>query len=306
MDKLELIQQAIDANAFTSIGTSAGYINPTVWNRDVLRAVESSLVVTQSGKVYNDLLNAPGSTLNITVGVEPTWSSSIVETTLGTVDAITYTQVVFTPTEYLKAYQLSDKEARRSFFDLMADITQKLGYALARKRENAAVALLQASAGNAIVANGVVASAIASTDALDYIDIVNAMTEIEVDKCSATGGFLFVHPRQKGSLMKDSAFYQSYVYGGREVILNGEIGTIAGLRVLVSDEIPVSSSAAKALVVGKNRDGTPAWGTAVKSLPKIETQRNALGRWTDIVAVEEWDQRVLYANAICTINSYCA
>lgn len=106
--------------------------------------------------------------------------------------------------------------------------------------------------------------------------------------------------------MKDSAFYQSYVYGGREVILNGEIGTIAGLRVLVSDEIPVSSSTAKALVVGKNRDGTPAWGTAVKSLPKIETQRNALGRWTDIVAVEEWDQRVLYANAICTIQSYCA
>jgi N4-gp56 family major capsid protein len=306
MDKLELIQHAADSNAFKSTDTSAGYINPEYWNRQVLRSTESSLVVTQIAKVYNDLLDNDGDTLNITIGVEGAVAGALTETTAVTIDAQTYTQVVFTPTEYGAAYQVTDKEARRSFFSLMEDITAKLGYRLARKRENYAAALLTSGTGNAVVANGVASSAIASSDTLDYVDVINAIAEVTADKFTTTGGFLFVAARQYGSLLKDSQFSNAYQYGGREAVLNGEVGMIAGLKVLVADEIAVANSKAKALVVGKNKDGTPALGIAYKARPKIEMERHALDRTTDIVAVEEWDMKVLHANAICTIETYCA
>lgn len=306
MERMELIQHAIDTNAFKTTDTSAGYVNPEIWNRQVLKSVESALVIMQAAKVYNDLLNMPGDTLNVTVGVEAAAASALTETTAVTIDAFTYTQVVFTPTEYGAAYQITDKEARRSFFSLMEDVTQKLGYRLARKKEALAAALLAASAGNAITANGVTSSDIASSDALDYVDIVNAMAKIEEDKHAAVGGFLFIHPLQRKALMKDTQFSNYYQYGGREAVLNGEIGMIAGVKVLVADEIAVANSKAKALLVGKHKDGTPAFGICVKSLPRIETDRRAVDRVTDIVAVEEYNLQMLYANAVCTIETYCA
>lgn len=305
MDRTELILNSIDTNVFQSQATSAGYVNPTLWNREVLKSVQSQLVITQFAKVYNDLLSE-GATLNITVGVEPTAASALTETTAVTIDSFTYTQVVFTPSEYGAAYQISDKEARRSFFSLMEDVTQKLGYRLARKREQFAEALLRTGAGQSVVVNGVASSAVASTDTLAYNDIVNAIGKIENQKFTTQGGVLFIHPLQKRDLMKQAAFYQSYQYGGREVIYNGEIGMIAGLRVVVAHEINVTSSTAMALLLGRHPDGTPPFGMAIKAEPRIETDRRAVDRVTDIVASEEWDMQLLYSNAICTIKSYCA
>jgi N4-gp56 family major capsid protein len=309
MDRMELIQNAIDSNAFKTSDASAGYVNPEIWNTQVLKSEESALVVMQAAKVYNDLLNAPGDTLNITVGVEAAVAGALTETTAVSIDAFTYTQVVFTPTEYGAAYQITDKEARRSFFSLMEDVTTKLGYRLARKKENLAVTLLSASAGNAIVSNAVASSALASSDTIDYLDIIKAVAEIEADKFKVVGsGYLFVHPYQRKSLMSESTFSNFYQFG-EKVAMNGEIGMIAGIRVLVADEIPTftatTSYHAKALLVGTHRDGTPAFGIAVKANPRIETDRRAVDRVTDIVATEEYDIKMLYANAVCTIESYC-
>jgi N4-gp56 family major capsid protein len=304
--RMELIQHAIDTNVFKSTDTSAGYINPAYWNRQVLHNVESALVITQAAKVYDDLLGTDGTTLNITVGVEPTAASALVETTAVTIDAFTYTQVQFSPTEYGAAYQITDKESRRSFFSLMGDVTQKLGYRLARKREAFAENLLRTGAGTAIVANNVFSSAIVSSDALDYVDVVNARTKIKVNKFSTEGALLFVHPYQAGSLLKDTQFSNAYQYGGREAVLNGAIGRIAGCTVIEADEIVNATSKSKAILVGRHRDGTPAFGIARKCLPRIETDRRAVDRVTDVVASEEWDMKILYAGAICTIESYAA
>ena len=130
--------------------------------------------------------------------------------------------------------------------------------------------------------------------------------EIWADKFTTDGGSIILHPRQLGDLMKDSQFINAYQYGGREVILNGELGRIGGLRVLISDEIDVASSKGKALLVGRHKDGTPAFGIALKASPRIETERNALERSTTFVATEEWDMQMLHANAVCTIETYIA
>ena len=174
MDRQSIVMQALDSNAFKSTDTAAGYVNPSYWDRQVLAAAQSNLVTTQLAKVYNNL-EGDGSVLYVTVATEPAAAAALTESTAASVVALNYTQVTFTPTEYGTARQVTDKESRRAFFDLMTDITSQLGYALARKREDFATDLLAASAGNAVVANGVASSTIASSDTLDWNDIVNGM-----------------------------------------------------------------------------------------------------------------------------------
>lgn len=303
MDVKSFISKAYDANAFTTAQTSAGYINPEIWNKEVLRHVEENLVVAPLGKQYNDLLNKPGDTLNITVGVEPAAAAAVAESAAVSITALTKTQVTFTPSEYGAAYQLTNKEKDRAFIDLMQDMTAQLGYQLALKKDDVCVALLQASAGNAVVANGVASSAIASSDTIDYDVVVNAATAIKSDKLRPF--VLIVGTEQYGDMLKVAAFRDASQFGG-SVARNGFIGQVIGIDVYETTQIVGSSNKIKAIMLGRDGAGVAPFGVAQKRLPYMETEYHALERYTDIVAVEDYDVKVLRANGICTIESYSA
>jgi hypothetical protein len=302
MDSREFIAKAYDSNAFTTSQTSAGYINPEIWNKEVLSHVEQNLVVAKLGKVYTDLLNKPGDTLNITVGVEPTSASTVTESTSSPVNAYTKTQVVFTPTERSVTYQLTNKEKSRAFIPLMQDMTAELGYALALLKDNLVIALLQASAGNSVVANGVDSSAIASSDTISHTDIVNAKTELHIDKLNPYA--LVLGYEQLADLEVTQAAKESNL--GDTISKNGFVGRFAGLDVYVTQGITGSSNSIKALVLARDNTGKPPFGIAVKANPYIETEYHARERYTDIVATEDYDYKILRENGICTIESYSA
>jgi len=67
---------------------------------------------------------------------------------------------------------------------------------------------------------------------LTYLDIVNTAGVIRANKW--TPDFMLIHPNQMTDLIKDSRFVDVSKYGSREVILNGELGKISGLKILVS------------------------------------------------------------------------
>jgi N4-gp56 family major capsid protein len=302
MDYKELVMNAIDSNGFQSTATAAGYINPELWNKQVLRHIEDTIVVSKYAKVYNDILGAPGDSLNVTINSAPAAAAAVDESADVTIAAYAVTTVQFVPTEYAFAYSLSDKEARRAFYDVASDMASKIGYALALERDTLAVALLQASAGNAVVSDGVVASNLASSNTLDWDDIVNARTEILKDKLIPK--VLIVSPGQLGQLMKNSAFRDASQYGGRETVLGGEIKMLGGLTVVYSTLIAPSSNKTKAIVLGVDMSGEPAFGICQKALPTIRSQRFELGRYTNFVGSEEYQFKILRANGVCTIESY--
>ena len=301
---LQLVKNAIDTNAFISSTTTAGYINPILWNTEILTHVEDIIVVSGLGKVYDDILNKPGTSFYVTVGAEPTAASALTETTAVTIDAYSATQITFTPTEYGAAYQISDKEARRGFYDVAQDMVRELGYRLAKKREAFAINLLQTGAGNAVVANGVASSALASTDTIDFDDIMDGRILIMADKLIPKQ--LVVSVGQYGSLLKSQTFRDASQYGGRETILGGEIKLLGGLTCIWSNVLVPSSSKAKALLLAVDAAGRPSFGIGRKKLPSVASQRDELGRFTNFVAVEEWDMKVLRANGICTIETYAS
>jgi N4-gp56 family major capsid protein len=302
MDYKTLVMNAIDSNGFQSTATAAGYINPELWNNQVLRHIEDTIIVAKYAKVYNDILGAPGDTLNITINGAPAAAVAVAESADVSIAVYATTQVVFSPTEYAFAYSLSDKEARRAFYDVASDMASKIGYALALERDTLAVALLQASAGNTVVSDSVVASNLASSNTLDWDDIVNARTEILKDKLIPK--VLIVSPGQLGQLMKNSAFRDASQFGGRETVLGGEIKMIGGLTVVYSTLIAPSSNRTKAVVLGVDMSGEPAFGVAFKATPTIRSQRFELGRYTNFVGAEEYEFKLLRANGVCTIESY--
>lgn len=302
MDVKDFISKAYDSNAFTTAQTSAGYVNPEIWNKEVLKHVEANLVVAPLGKQYTDLLNKPGDTLNITVGVEPAAAAAVAESASVSITAYEKTQVVFTPSEYAAAYQLTNKEKDRAFINVMSDMTAQLGYQLALKKDTVCVDLLQASAGNSVVADGVAATALASSNTLDYNDIVNAKKAIMVDKLMPK--YLIVGAEQYADLLKEQAFRDASQFGG-SIAKNGFIGTVSGLEVFWTTQITAgTTSTAKALVLGVDGAGVPSFGIAQKRNPYLETEYHALLRYRDIVAVEDYDVKILRANGICTINTW--
>ena len=300
----EVIDRAIDSNGWNSYSTSAGYVQPEQWNKNVRDHAYSQLVVAKMGEVFMDLTKDKGDTLNITIDSEPTSASALTESSDVTVDALTFTQVVFTPTEYGAAYQLSDKSVRRTFIDMMAHVTKRLGYRLAKKKEELVIKALQDGTGNSVVANGVASSAIASSDTLDELDILNARAEIKKDKYVPTT--LIISIGQERALLANSLFNNADKYGARDAVLGGFIGEAFGLKIYWSDLVAASSSKSKAIMLGQNVNGEKAFGIAVIREPYIETQKFARGRYTDIVAVEDYQVKVLHANAICTIETYDA
>jgi N4-gp56 family major capsid protein len=302
MDFKTLVMNAIDSNGFQSTATAAGYINPELWNREVLKHVEDTLVVARYAKVYNDILGAPGDAFNVTIGAEPAAASSVQESADVTISAYSVTTVQFVPTEYALGYQLHDKEARRAFYDVAGDMAANIGYALAKNRDTLALSTVTTGAGNAVVANSVVASAIASSDTLDWDDIVNAKVEIMKDKLIPK--VLIVSPGQLGQLMKTAAFRDASQFGGRETILGGELKVLGGLTVVWSTLITPTASRSKAILLGYDMRAQSPFGVGFKSLPSIRTERHELGRYTDVVGVEEFQFKVLRANGICTIESY--
>lgn len=300
----KIVQNAIGANGFTTDDTAAGYVNPSYWNRQVLEFLEEKLVVADKARVYDDILGQDGTSFSVTVDSTPTAAAAVAETDDVTVSAQAHTQVVFTPSEYAKAFQLSDKEARRSFVDQMANMSKKIGYALALARDDAAVTLLQASAGNTVVANGVASSAIASSDTLDFNDIVDGCRKVMEDKLVPR--YLVVGTFGFAQLSKDPQFAYADRRGDGGVNREGIIGRIFGLDVVWTTQIAPASSKEKAIIIGVDQLGGACFGVGRKALPTIRTERHELGRYTDIVGVEEWDIKLLRPDAFCTIEHYAA
>lgn len=303
-NRIELVTNAIGASGFTTDETSAGYIMPSYWNRQVLLFVEERLVVANQAKIYNDILGQDGTSFTVTVDDTPTAAAAVVETVDVVVTIQTHSQVIFTPTEYAKAYQLHDKVARRSFLDQMQNMSKKIGYAIALSRDDEAITLLTTSAGNTVVANGVDSSAVASSDTLDFTDIVNGATLIREDKLIPKA--LVISAGQLGQVSKLDEFKLVNQSGSGETLREGFVGRIYGMDVLWTTQITPASSKSKALILAEDGIGEQCFGVGQKSLPQIRTERHELGRYTDIVGVEERQYRVLRANGFCTIESWDA
>lgn len=307
MSKGEFLKRALGgldtSNAFISTDSEAVAVNPNIWDRHLRDFEEAQLVFTQQCEQI-DFRN-PGVDYTVTVDDAPSAAAALTETIEVPISAFTTRNVTFTPTEQGAAYQLTRKEAVRAFFNVADRMTRKLGYAMALRKDNLGVTVANAGASNTIFANSKsVASDLASTDTIRYVDITKASRVIE--DLYYRPSKLFVNHSQKQQILDLQSVNHADEFGTRDGVAKGLVGELFGLQIYASHSVTSSGNVAYAIVMGESQTGEQAVAYAIKRDPMIETEYHARGRFWDIVGHEEYDFQVIHPGALCLIGTYSA
>lgn len=253
----------------------ANIINPQVMQDMVSAGLPKALKFTQFAAVNEELKGVPGDTVTI-----PAWAyigaaedvAEGAEVTTATMTASTKTVQIKTAG---KAITLTDKAVNSGLGDPVGQATYQLSLSMADKIDNDVLAALGTTT-------------LTATDAkqISYKGIVAAIDKLNEE--TATEKVLFVAPSQVTVLRQDDSFIAKDKYGN-DVMMNGEIGMIAGCRVVPSRRIDDSKANIDNFIVcltPEVEDGTPAL-TAVtiytKAEAMLETERHAKALSTDIV-----------------------
>jgi len=299
MTNEKMVAKALETNAFQSTATSAGYINPTLWVRQIQDFARARLVMEPLGKVNTDLMGQAGTSLNVQFGAAIT-AAALTESTAMTPSAITYTQVSHTPTEYGVAVSLTRKERIRAINDIMMEKTADMGYALALLKDTNILTLLDSTTITSFVPNDVDVSAVVSSDTLNAGTIADGISHIRGGNWDAK--YLVIHPKVENALLKLSQFIDASVYGGREVVMNGEIGKYLGVRVLVSTQVQTNATTSTAYNCYVLDQGS--FGVAYKMPITFNSEYKTLEREFILAAVEEYDVQLYYAAKAARLVCY--
>nr|DAI42686.1 MAG TPA: major capsid protein [Caudoviricetes sp.]DAO20580.1 MAG TPA: major capsid protein [Caudoviricetes sp.]DAP92592.1 MAG TPA: major capsid protein [Bacteriophage sp.]DAX30201.1 MAG TPA: major capsid protein [Caudoviricetes sp.]DAX82292.1 MAG TPA: major capsid protein [Caudoviricetes sp.] len=253
----------------------ANIINPQVMQDMVSAGLPKALKFTQFAAVNEELKGVPGDTVTI-----PAWAyigaaedvAEGAEVTTATMSASTKTVQIKTAG---KAITLTDKAVNSGLGDPVGQATYQLSLSMADKIDN-----------DVLVALGT--TTLVATDAkqISYKGIVAAIDKLNEE--TATEKVLFVAPSQVTVLRQDDSFIAKDKYGN-DVMMNGEIGMIAGCRVVPSRRIDDSKANIDNFIVcltPEVEDGTPALPAVTiytKAEANLETERHAKALSTDIV-----------------------
>lgn len=297
---IEFSKKGFDSNAFLTTATAAGYITPEIWSTKIFEAEKNKLVVAPLMIMNNELMGKAGDTLHLEIDAEIA-ATSVAETAAVSIAPITYTQKNITCSEQGVAVEASKNVLEDSLLSTLSSKATLLGYGLAKRKDNLIITALTSGAGNAVTANGVAATAIASSDTLDIDDMINAWQSLTAD--NVTPKYWVLSSEQVAQLMKNDShfFIDASTYGSSEVRMNGEVGKFLGAKVFVSEQVKGASNVCTGFLLGDE-----ALVIAQKRNPTFEVDYDPLYRKYLLVATERYGYSVLKANHICTIKSYSA
>jgi len=156
---------------------------------------------------------------------------------------LTYTSNTITPTKVGTHVYITQESIEGCELNLIRDGITEAGIALAQKEDTDIMAALEAGS-NTINAE---TEGTWSVGDNAYKIITKAVTTVKGKKWSPK--FLVMHPDALKGVLQSTMFIDASKYGSNEPILTGEIGKIAGLKVLVTTNI----TSTKAIVVDPDR-----------------------------------------------------
>lgn len=223
---------------------------PEVWAARLLLTLEKNLVFGQPGVVNTDYegeISDFGDTVNIGSLTDPTVSTYTKNST--TISPATLTtsnqQLVIDQSPYF-AWEIDDIDRRqvRDGGNLMSSAMNRSAFKLRDTADTFLATTMAAGAGEVFDPLYLIDD---STSRDSAFRLIRRM-KVELDRNSVPleGRWLAISPDFQGLLIGDSRFIDASQYGARMPILNGEIGQVAGFRVLVSNNLPVGTYAGSA------------------------------------------------------------
>ena len=203
-------------------------IDPEVMGDMVSAKIPKKLRVAPFAKVDDTLVGVPGDTITVPSYGYIGDAADVAEGEAVTIEKMTTSTRQATVKKAMKGVSLTDEAVLSGYGNPVGEANTQLALAIAAKIDNDCMDALQ---GASLVYNG-------SAGALVYEGIVNALDLFEEEQ--GTDKVLFIHPKQLTALRKDADFLSADKYQGG-VMLSGEVGMIAGCRVVPSKKVPVVS-----------------------------------------------------------------
>ena len=272
-------------------------VNPQVMGDMVAAKLPKKLRVAPFATIDRTLVGVPGNTITV-----PSYTyigdaedvNEGVEAGVVTLGTSTKTATI---KKAMKAVELTDEAVLSGYGDPVGNAENQLALAVASKIDNDALDALLATNTRKYDSK---------TKAISYDVIVDAIDLFEEE--INTEKVMFVNPKQVTTLRKDPNFISADKYPAN-VIMTGEIGTIANTRIVPTKKVKLDTTSAfytcpiiKLTHDDETEQDTAALTVYLKRDPNVEVDRKSLKRTTEIsidefytVAVSD-DSKVVLAD----------
>jgi len=214
---------------------------PSIWSARILAKLEKNLVFGQSGVVNRDYegdIRQSGDRVHVHSFNDLTIGTYTKDSTTITYENLTDTRVtlLIDQAKYF-AFKIDDINAAQMQPKLIDAAADRAAYQLAEETDSY-IAGLYTGASTAAPDNTIETSQFTASNV--YQKLVDLSTLMDQVNLPAEGRFVIVAPWVKGLLLQNSTFVTA---AQPSVVLNGQVGQIAGLNVLVSNNVKTTGSA---------------------------------------------------------------
>ena len=260
-------------------------IDPEVMGDMVSARIPKKLRVAPFAKIDDTLAGVPGDTITVPAYTYIGDASDVAEGGEVAIEKMTTSTRKATIKKAMKGIGLTDEAVLSGYGNPVGEANTQLALAIAAKIDSDCMEALQTAS---LIYDG-------SKAAISYNAIVDAVDLFE-EEMGCSDKVLFIHPKQVTQLRKNPDFLSADKYTPG-VGLTGEIGMIAGCRLVPSKKVPlveVGSGKTKCYACPiikleadhDNEDEVPALTIYRKRAVNVETERKPKIRTTEITADE--------------------
>lgn len=265
----------------TGTTTTTQMVIPQVWADMISAGLPSAIKFTPFAAIDDKLVGTPGNTVTI-----PSWAyigdaKDVEEGADIEVTQMASSTKQMTIKKAGKAIDVTDEAILSGLGDPFGEGQRQLTMAIASKLEEDVITALE----------GATLTLDKALVTISYDGIVEAVDKLAEE--SDTEKFIFVHPTQITALRKDVNFIDKTKYGN-DVMMTGEIGMVAGCRVIVSKRVRKVGETYQNYVVcmtSTQDNGSPALPPVtiyVKRGATVEADRDILAAKTVVAATQHY------------------
>jgi N4-gp56 family major capsid protein len=239
-----------------------------IWSARILAKLEKNLIFAQEGIINRDYegdIRNAGDRVHVHAFNDLSIGSYVKNSTTISYEQLTDTRVTLLIDQArFFAFKVDDIDTAQQLPKLIDSAADRAAYQLAEDAD-AYIAGLYTGASTSAPDNTIETSQFTATNV--YQKLVDLSVLMDQVNLPAEGRFVVVPPWVKGLLLQNSTFV---TVSAPEVVLNGQIGQIAGLNVLVSNNVKTTGTSP---VVSHMVAGHPSAWTYAEQIVNLEGLR---------------------------------
>lgn len=216
---------------------SIDHFIPEVWASELLESLKTAHVYAQPQVVNRDYegeIRNAGDTVRITSISRPTINNYIPGSTSITPEPLTDAQrtLVIDQAKYF-AFEVDDVDSQQAVGDVMAAGMREAAFALADLSDTFVAGLY-----TGVQAANDLGTVAVTTPALAYTNLVDLTTKLHEANVPSDGRWAVIPPWYHALLLQDDRFTDASASGQPSAAINGSVGRVAGLDILMSNNTP--------------------------------------------------------------------